>query len=69
MPKFRIFHKDLSTGKRTFLGTACAPTLSEALEMAAQFFAEDQANLVAVERSWVWTMLTLASRAIIKETA
>ena len=69
MPQFRIFHKDLSTGKRTFLGTACAPTVSEALEMAAQFFEEDPKNLVAIERSWVWTMLTLATRAIIKETA
>jgi hypothetical protein len=61
MPKFRIYR--VSQGKRTFLGTACAPTVSEALEMAAQFFEEDPKNLVAVERSWLWNLLTMATQA------
>jgi len=59
MPKFRIYR--VSQGKRTFLGTACAPTVSEALEMASQFFEEDRRNLVAIQKRSLWSVLCLAT--------
>ncbi len=46
MHKWAIYLED-QDGRRTFLGTVTADSMSEALDLAAQYYEEDSGDLAA----------------------
>jgi hypothetical protein len=48
MYHWAIYREDEDTGLRTYLGTVAASSMAEALQLAAEYYEIDNAELVAV---------------------